>query len=180
MVPEKIEAAFNRQIKYEFESAYLYLAMAAYFDSEGLDGMARWMRIQTQEETTHAMRLLNHIRERGGRVRLQKLWEPQFEWSSPLAAFEAAYKHEQLITGRINELMTLSRAEQDYASQSLLQWFVDEQVEEEDTSSAIVDKLRLVGGQGNGLLMIDRELARRQFTLPPDLAGLYGQAPEQG
>lgn len=177
MLPGKIETAFNEQIRHELESAYLYLAMAAWFDSSGLAGMARWMRAQTQEEVTHAMRFFKHIAERGGRVHLQAMAEPKSEWDSALAAFEAALKHEQFISGRINELMRLSRDENDYASQGLLQWFVDEQVEEEDTAGSIVDKLRLVGGAGDGLLMLDRELGARVFALAPDLAALYAQSP---
>jgi len=177
MMPDKLQEEFNLQVKYELESAYLYLSMAAWFDDQGLEGMARWMRAQTQEEVAHAMKLFRHVIERGGRVKLHELSEPQHDWDSPLAAFEAAYKHEQFVTGRINGMMTLSRKEDDYASQSLLQWFVDEQVEEEDTASAIVGKLKLAGDRGNGLLMLDRELGQRQFTLPPDLAGFYAQAP---
>ncbi|MFO7638000.1 MAG: ferritin [bacterium] len=176
MVPAKIETAFNEQIKHEIESGYLYLAMAAWLEDAGLPGMGRWMRAQTQEELTHAMRFYKHIAERGGRVRLHALAEPKAEWESALAAFEAAYKHEQFITGRINDLMKLSRAENDFASQGILQWFVDEQVEEEDTTKGIVDKLKLVGRDGNGLLMIDRELAARNFVLAPELADLYAQA----
>ena len=176
MIPKKLEAAFNEQMKYELESAYLYLAMAAYFDAEGLDGMARWMRAQTREEVTHAMRFYKHIRERAGRVRLQPLAGPAFEWPSPQAAFEAAYKHEQFITGRINELAKLSREENDFASQSMLQWFVDEQVEEEDSTSTVAQKLKMVGSDGNGLLMLDKELAARTFVMPPELAALYAEA----
>lgn len=177
MVPAKIEQEFSNQIRYELESAYLYLAMAAYFDAQGLAGMANWMRAQTQEEVTHAMRFVKHLTERGGTVRLQALGQPAAEWSSALAAFQAAYEHEQFITGRINLLMKLSREENDFASQTLLQWFVDEQVEEEESTLAIVQKLKLVAGDGRGLLMVDNELAARQFVLPPELAGFYAQSP---
>lgn len=177
MVPRKIEDAFNEQIKYELESAYLYLQMAAYFDAEGLEGMARWMRAQVQEEVTHAMRFFKHIVERGGKVKLLTLAQPASEWDSALAVFEAAYKHEQFITGLIHKLAALSREENDFASQTLLQWFVDEQVEEEDSTSRVAQQLKLVGKQGNGLLMLDRELGARTFVLPPELAALYAQAP---
>ncbi len=181
MMPEKVEQAFNDQIKHEFESAYIYLAMAAYFQDEGLDGMARWMHAQTQEEVTHAMRFYRHIAERGGRVKLQALAEPPDGYESPLAAFEAAYQHEQFITGRIDTLMRLSRDENDFASQSLLQWFVDEQVEEEESTSRVVNQLKVVGKDGRGLLMLDRELGQRTFVLPPELAAIYAQsAPTQG
>ena len=177
MVPEKLECAFNEQIRHELESAYLYLAMAAWFENVGLPGMGRWMRAQAQEELTHALRFYRHIAERGGRVHLHALAEPKAEWESALAAFEAAYNHEQFITARIGELMKRSRLDNDFASQGLLQWFVDEQVEEEDTARGIVDKLKLIGGNGNGLLMLDKELGARTFVLPPELAGLYAQAP---
>ncbi len=176
MIPKPIETAFNEQIKHELESAYLYLAMAAWFDSEGLGGMARWMRAQTQEEVTHAMRFLKHIRDRGGEVKLLAMKEPQQKWDSALAAFEAAYKHEQFITGCIDKLAKLSREQSDFASQSLLQWFVDEQVEEEETALGIVQKLKLVAGDGRGLLMLDNELGTRSFTLAPELAGFYAMA----
>lgn len=179
MIPNKIEQAFNDQIKYELESAYIYLAMAAYFQGKGLDGMARWMHAQVQEEMTHAMRFYKHIAERGGRVSLQPLAEPTGEYKSALAAFEAAFEHEKFITGRIDTLMKLSREENDFASQSLLQWFVDEQVEEEDNTSRVAQQLKVVGEDGRGLLMLDRELGQRTFVLPPELAGLYAQAPAQ-
>ncbi len=177
MVPTKIEDAFNEQIKHELESAYLYLAMAAYFDSEGLEGMARWMRAQTQEEVTHAMRFFKHLLERGGTVKLSALSQPQSKWDSPLAAFEAAYKHEQFITNCIHKLVRLSREESDFASQTILQWFVDEQVEEEESTLRVVQQLKLVGQDGRGLLMLDRELGTRTFVLPPELAAFYAQAP---
>ncbi|MFO7674996.1 MAG: ferritin [bacterium] len=177
MIPKKLEEAFNEQLKHELESAYLYLAMAACFDDTGLTGMAGWMRAQAQEELTHAMRFYKHVAERGGRVHLFAMAEPRASWESALAAFEAAHKHEQFITGRINDLMKLSRVENDFASQGMLQWFVDEQIEEEDTARTIVDKLKLVGGNGNGLLMLDKELGARVFTLAPELAAFYAQTP---
>lgn len=176
MVPAKLEAEFNQQIKHELESAYLYLAMSAWFDGEGLAGMARWMRAQTQEEVTHAMRFAKHLRDRGGKVQFLALGQPAGEWKSPLDAFEAAYKHEQFISGRINLLMKLSQDENDFASQSMLQWFVDEQVEEEETALGVVQKLRLVAGDGRGLLMLDGELGARTFVLAPELAAFYAQA----
>jgi len=180
MVPKKIEDAFSKQVKFELESAYIYLSMAAYFDAEGFEGMGRWMRAQVQEEVTHAMRFYKHIIERGGRVQFHPIAVPPQDWQSPLAAFEAAYKHEQFITGRIDGLMKLSQVEGDHASTTLLQWFVDEQVEEEANSSKIVQELKLVGNDGRGILMIDRELGARTFVLAPDLASLYALAPAAG
>ncbi|MEO0078960.1 MAG: ferritin [candidate division WOR-3 bacterium] len=177
MIPKKIEEAFNDQVKYELESAYIYLSMSAWFATQGLDGMARWMSAQTQEELTHAMRFYKHIIERGGQVKLQPIAQPPLEWKSALDVFEAAYKHEQFITGRIDLLMKLSHEENDFASRSLLQWFVDEQVEEEESTSRVAQQLKLVGSDGRGVLMLDRELGQRTFVLPPELAGLYAQAP---
>jgi len=176
MIPKKIEEAFNDQVKYELESAYIYLSMAAWFEAEGLAGMARWMRAQVQEEVTHAMRFYKHILERGGRVRLQPVAAPPSEWKSALDAFEAAYEHEKFITGRIDLLSKLSQAENDFASRTMLQWFVDEQVEEEDNTSRVAQQLKLVGSDGRGILMLDRELGTRTFVLAPDLAAFYAQA----
>jgi ferritin len=173
MIPKKIEEAFSEQIKHELESAYIYLSMAAYFDADGFPGMGTWMRAQVQEEQTHAMRFYKHIVERGGHVKLHSLAMPPQDWKSPLAAFEAAYEHEQFITAKIDGLVKLAQADGDHGSTTLLQWFVDEQIEEEANSSKIVQELRLVGNDGRGILMIDRELGQRTFALAPDLAPLY-------
>ncbi|KPK67862.1 ferritin [candidate division TA06 bacterium SM23_40] len=166
MIKKKIRDAFNEQIQHELYSAYLYLSMAAYCHSIGLDGMAQWLRVQTMEEMTHAMKFFDHIIERDGKVELLPIKKPKITWKSPLEGFQDAYKHEQFITGRINELVKLSNAEKDYASNSLLQWFVDEQVEEEASASKVVQQLEMVGDSGNGLLMLDRELGQRTFTWP--------------
>jgi len=166
MINEKIEKAFNEQINNEIFSAYLYYSMSAYFHSIGLDGMAQWMKVQALEELTHAQKFFDHIVERDGRVELGAIEKPQIEWKSPLEAFEAAYKHEQFITGKINELMKLSRDENDYASQGMLQWFVDEQVEEEASTSKIAQQLQMINDSPNALLMLDRELGTRVFTPP--------------
>lgn len=161
MIGKKMEAALNEQIKEEFASAYLYLAMAAYFAHEGWDGMASWMRIQAQEEGGHALRIFDHIANRGGRVKLLALPEPEANWASPLAAFQAAYKHEQYITERIHNLVELAHQEKDHAAAAMLQWFVTEQVEEEDQTLKAVQLLERMGSEGRGLVMADRELGRR-------------------
>jgi len=166
MINEKVRKAFNEQINHEIFSAYLYYSMAAYFHSLGLDGMAQWMRVQVLEELEHAQKFFDHIVERDGKVELGAVEKPQAEWESPLDAFKAAYKHEQFITGKINELMKLSREENDYASQSMLQWFVDEQVEEEASTSKIAQQLEMVKDSPNALLMLDRELGARVYTPP--------------
>ena len=164
MLGGKIVEALNRQINAEIYSAYLYLSMAAYFDSLGLKGFANWMRVQWQEELTHAMRIYDYVVDRGGRVRFYAIQEPPHEWDSPLAAFEHVYKHEVNVTKMIHELVELAMSEKDYATYNMLQWFVAEQVEEEANASEIVEKLRLIGDDGRGLLMLDRELAARRFT----------------
>lgn len=179
MVPKKMEEAFSEQIKFELESAYIYLSMAGYFDADGFPGMGQWMRAQVQEEVTHAMRFYKHIVERGGHVRFHPLAVPPQDWKSPLGAFEAAYEHEKFITAKIDGLVKLAQGEGDHASGTLLQWFVDEQIEEEANTSKIVQDLRLVGNDGRGILMLDRELGARTFVLAPELSALYamGAAP---
>ena len=166
MISPKIEKALNEQINAEMFSAYLYLAMVAYFQDKNLSGFANWMTVQNQEETFHAMKFFRYVSERGGRVTLGAIEKPQFEWESPLAAMEAAQKHEAYITGRINSLVDLAIKEKDHATASFLGWFVDEQVEEEDNVNDVVQKLRLFGADGGGLFMMDRDLATRVFTPP--------------
>ncbi len=164
MINERIEKAFNEQIKNELESAYIYLSMAAYFHSQNLDGMAQWMRVQAKEEVGHAMKFFDHIRDRQGRVTLLPLTPLKTDWSSPLEAFQDAYEHEQFITGKINELVKLADDESDPPASVLLQWFVNEQVEEEANTSKTVQTLELVGDSGPGLIMLDRELGKREFS----------------
>jgi ferritin len=166
MISPKIEKALNEQINAEMFSAYLYLAMVAYFQDKNLGGFANWMTVQNQEETFHAMKFFRYVSERGGRVTLDAIEKPQFEWESPLAAMEAAQKHEAYITGRINSLVDLAIKEKDHATASFLGWFVDEQVEEEDSVNEVVQKLRLLGSDGGGLFMMDRDMATRVFTPP--------------
>jgi ferritin len=170
MLKKNIEQAINRQINAEFWSAYLYLSMSTYFHSLNLNGFASWMRVQTQEELTHAMRFYDHVIERGGRVKLTSIEAVPTEWKSPLHAFEDTYAHEQKVTGLINDIMKQAVEEKDYATMNMLQWFIDEQVEEEASADAIVQKLKLVGKEGSGLFMIDQELSQRVFTPPPSKA----------
>ena len=172
MIGKKIENAMNEQIKHETFSAYLYFSMAAYFHSKSLDGMAQWMKAQAQEEFAHALRFFNHINDRGGRIELQALEKPQTEWESPIAAFKAALVHEEFITGKINDLAKLADDENDRAAGIMLQWFVTEQVEEEDSVSTVIDMLGFIGDSGHGILMADRELGSRVAgpVLPPEEA----------
>ena len=166
MLGKKIEAAFNEQINWELYSGYLYLAMSAYFQSINLTGAASWMYAQALEEGTHAMKFFNFINERGGTVELATIRTPQKEWESPLAAFEDAYEHECVVSGRINDLVNLSLKEKDHASNNFLQWFVSEQVEEEASVDGVVQQLKLMGDAQGGLFMLDRELGRRVFSPP--------------
>jgi ferritin len=168
MLSAKIQDAFNQHLNAELFSSYLYLSMAAYFDSQNLAGMANWMRIQTQEELLHAMKFFEFINDRDGRVALKQIEAPQTEWESALDVFEGALAHERKVSGLINDLVDLSLAEKDHASNTFLQWFVSEQVEEEAAAKTIVDKLRLIGDNAVALYMLDGELGQR--TLPPSTA----------
>jgi len=162
MIKKKIEDAFNKQIQAEIYSAHIYLAMSAYFEDKNLSGFANWMRVQYSEEIAHAMKFYNHVVERGGRVELLAIAKPPATWKSPLDAFKAAYSHEVKVTGMIHNLVDLAKKEKDHASMGMLQWFVDEQIEEEDSTDTIVQKLKMVGNSSQGLLMIDRELSARK------------------
>ena len=161
MLNKKIQDAFNDQINAELFSSYLYLAMSAHLEDTAMKGMARWMKLQAQEEMEHAMKFVDFIAERGGRVVYKGIETPQSEWNSPLEIFKAAYEHEQYITKRINDLMELAIPEKDFASQVFLQWFVSEQVEEEANADEIVKKLEMIGEGRNGIYMLDRELGQR-------------------
>ncbi|MBN2383450.1 ferritin [bacterium] len=166
MLSKKMSKAMNHQVNRELYSAYLYLSMAAYFRSINLNGFANWMEIQCQEEMTHAQKFYQFIDERGEKVVLEAIEAPPHTWKTPLQVFEETFKHEQHVTSLINNLVKLAQTENDYASHSFLQWFVNEQVEEESTADDIVQQLKLVGNQGQGLFMLDRELGQRVFTMP--------------
>jgi ferritin len=162
MLAKKIETAMNKQINHETYSAYLYLAMSAYFHGLNLNGFAHWMRIQAKEELTHAMKLYDHILARDGAVKLDAVKAPEVAWKSPLDVCQAVLKHEQLITKHIHALMDLSYAEKDHASTTLLQWFVNEQVEEEASAALLVERVKMVKESTGGLFMLDRELGKRE------------------
>ena len=171
MISKKMEKALNEQVNKEYFSSYLYLSMAAYFENKNLKGFANWMRVQVQEELLHSMKFFDFIIERGGKVELKAIEAPQIDWKSILDAFEAAYKHENFISESINNLVALSLEEKDFAANSFLQWFVNEQVEEESSVDAVVQKLKLLGEEkGSGIFMLDNELGTRVFT-PPAASG---------
>ncbi|MBN2209576.1 MAG: ferritin [Candidatus Coatesbacteria bacterium] len=162
MISKKVQDAFNKQINEELASAYLYLSMVGYFHSAGLDGMAKWMRVQVQEELGHAMKFFSFINERQGKVELFPIaTELHKKWASPLEAFQASNKHEQHITSTIHELVKLAKEERDYSAGIFLQWFVSEQVEEESNTSKVVQMLERIGESGQGLFMADQILGRR-------------------
>lgn len=166
MLNEKIQDAINKQLNAELYSSYLYLSMSAYFSSIELSGFANWMRVQAQEELMHSMKFYDYINERGGRVTLTEIAAPQTEWKSPEAVFDHVYKHEQKVTGLINDLVNLAIEEKDHATHNFLSWFVTEQVEEEASASDILQKVKLIGKDGSGLFMLDKELSTRVFTPP--------------
>ena len=162
MLGKAVEEAMNEQIKNELFSAYQYLSMAAYCESENLPGFAQWMRAQSREETEHAMKFYDFILDRGGRVLLQALDQPVADFGSPLEVFEQALEHEQRVTAMINDLYGLAVKENDYASQTFLQWFVTEQVEEEKNAGDVVETLKMVGDSREALFLLDRELGLRR------------------
>jgi len=161
MLSKTIETAINAQITAEFSAAHAYLAISAYFEAQSLPGFATWMRVQSQEESSHAMKLFNYLNDRGGRVVLQALSQPTNDFASPLAAFEQALESECKVTAAINEIYALAIKENDYPTQIMLQWFIEEQVEEEKTAGEIVTTLKRVGDHWNSIIMLDRQLGSR-------------------
>ncbi len=166
MISEKLQDRINLQINRELFSEYLYFSMAAWFASMNLPGFENFFVVQAQEEHFHTMKFYNYLNERGGRVILDKIEKPQVDFESAEEIFDLAYKHEQFVTKSINELMDLAIKENDHATRSMLNWYVDEQVEEENSMDSILGQLRIIGGKGHGMLMLDRELATRVYTPP--------------
>ncbi len=164
MLSEKMEGSLNNQLNAELYSAYLYLSMAAYFESKGLSGFAKWMEAQAKEEQAHAEKFYNYIQERDGRVVLKAIEAPPVEWESVIDVFEYTKNHESKVTSMINDLVDLAMGEKDHATNNFLQWFVEEQVEEEDSVRKILDELKLVGTTGGGMFMLNRELGQRTYS----------------
>ncbi|MGB9695074.1 MAG: ferritin [Caldisericaceae bacterium] len=161
MIKENIQKAINEQINKEFFSAYLYLSMAQYFETKNLTGMAKWLFIQYKEELSHAEKFMGYMNERGGVVELTTIEKPKTMWSSTLEAFEDAYNHEVFISESINKIAGIARAENDFATEDFLAWFINEQLEEEQQTLDIVLKLKLIGEAGQALYMLDKELGQR-------------------
>ncbi len=159
---KNMETAINKQIQAESYSAYLYLAMAAYCDSVGMPGYAHWLREQCEEELAHAMKFYHYVVERGGRVVLEAIQQPPTDFGSLLSLAQEVYAHEQKVTGLIHALYDLAAAEKDYATQVFLQWYINEQVEEEDNARVIVEKFKMAGGHPNILFMLDQQLGARE------------------
>lgn len=168
MLGKKIEKTLNDQLIAELYSSYLYLSMSAYCQTQDLPGFANWMRIQAQEELMPGMKFFDFINERGGRVNLGKIQSPPTKWPSPMKMFAHVLQHEQKVTGLINELVNLAINKKDHATNNFLQWFVKEQVEEEASAMEVLGKLKHIGKDGKGLIMLDSELAQRMpiFTFP--------------
>ncbi len=164
MIKQAMQDALNAQLAREMYSSNLYLAMSGYFQSINLKGFAHWMRIQAQEEMTHAMKFFDYVAARGGNIQIGAIDAPPTNWNSPLSAMEDSLKHEQFVTEKITELANLSIKEGDHATHVFLQWFITEQVEEEATVLEIVEKLKLIGDWKGGLIMIDNELSKRTLT----------------
>ncbi|EHM10748.1 ferritin-like protein [Thermanaerovibrio velox DSM 12556] len=161
MISDRMKDAINSQIQAELYSSYLYLSMAAHFESENLKGFAHWMHKQADEERGHAMKFFHYLVERGGKVELKAIEAPKTSWSSPEEVFEEVLGHERKVTSLINRLYELALEEKDYPSQIMLQWFISEQVEEEASAEEVLARLRMLKGGLQGLLMLDRELAQR-------------------
>ena len=170
MLNPKIQDALNEQINAELWSAYLYLSMAMNFEAAGRPGIANWFKIQFQEEQAHAQIFINYVNQRGGRVVLKAIDAVPTEWATPLEAFEATLAHETKVTALLNALYSLAEQESDYATRDRLNWFVSEQVEEEDNCRQLIDKFRLIGDNGMGIYMLDQELGARTYVAPAALA----------
>jgi ferritin len=162
MIGKAMQDAMNEQINKELFSSYLYLSMAAYYEDMNLPGFANWMRVQAEEEREHAMKFFDFIQERGGRVWLKGIDAPATEWSSSLEVAEEVAAHEAKVTAMIYSLYELALQEKDYPAQVMLQWFINEQVEEEKNAAEIVATLKLIEDRGTAVLMLDHQLAKRK------------------
>ena len=166
MISEKMEKAFNDQINKELYSEYLYLSMKAYFERLNLKGFVNWLDIQTQEEHAHAMGMFDYVHQRGGKVILEAIDKPENDWKSPLACFEQILSHEEYVTSRINALLDVAEETKDRAATLFLNWYLKEQVEEEESAGSVLDTLKLIGDDKKALLMLDKDLAARVFNPP--------------
>ncbi len=164
MIKTRVENALNDQMNKEFYSYYLYISMAAHFDSNNMKGFGHWLKTQAKEEVSHAMKLYEYLLSRGGKVILQSIEAPPSDWKGHKDVFEDAYRHEQKVTGLITKLIELAKSEKDHPTEVFLQWFVSEQVEEEATAHEVLQKLQLIGDDGSGLFVLDGELGKRSSS----------------
>ncbi|WP_066688640.1 ferritin [Christensenella intestinihominis] len=164
MISKKMEDMLNEQVKNEFFSAYFYLSMAAWFTSKNLNGFANWYTVQAQEERDHATMLMNYILRVGGNAEFRAIEAPDTDFKSPMDIFEKTLAHEQKVTGLINDLMASALDERDFKTQQFLQWFVTEQVEEEENANGLIEKLKISGNSEAGILYMDSEAAARVYT----------------
>lgn len=166
MINKRMQDAINEQIKFELYSANLYLSMSAYIEGKNLKGIAHWLRVQYEEETFHALKLYDYLKNREGQVIIQSIDAPPSEFGTPLETFEKVLEHEQHVTAGINKLYKIAIEENDFAAQIFLQWFVNEQMEEEASASEVIGKMKLIGDRGVDLLYLDTELSARVFVPP--------------
>jgi ferritin len=164
MVSKELETAINKQINAELWSAYLYLSMSTWCAHEGLPGFANWFKVQFQEEQDHALKFMNYLIAKGNRVELAPIEKVETSWDSVLKTFQDTLDHERVVTSLINNLVSIARKENDFATENMLQWFVNEQVEEEETAQGMIDSLKLIGNNGFGVYTMDKELAQRSYT----------------
>lgn len=166
VLDREIEEAINKQLNAEIASGYLYLSMAAYFESADLPGFANWNRVHAHEELSHGMKFYDYLVSRGARVNLTEIEGPQTNWKGPIAVFEHVLEHEQAVTGLINDLVDLAILKKDHATNNFLQWYVAEQVEEEETASSMLQKVKLAGNDPSSILMLDQEFAKEVYSPP--------------
>lgn len=170
MISKKMEGALNEQINRELFSAYLYLSMSSYAEINGLKGIATWFKVQYHEEMVHAMKFFEYINRQGGAVHLKAIQEPQMNFESPLAIYTAALEHERFITRSINELIEVAISEKDHASKAFLDWYITEQIEEEQNATEIVQTLKMIGENKAALFLYDKDLGARVVTVPTDFS----------
>lgn len=166
MINKRMQDAINEQIKFEIYSANLYLSMSAYIEGKNLKGIAHWLRVQYEEETFHALKLYDYLKNREGQVIIQSIDAPPSEFGTPLETFEKVLEHEQHVTAGINKLYKIAMEENDFAAQIFLQWYVNEQMEEEASAAEVIGKMKLIGDRGVDLLYLDTELSSRVFVPP--------------
>ena len=161
---KSVQDILNKQVNAEFWSAYLYLSMSVYLAGKGLNGLANWMRVQYQEEVSHAMKIFDYVIARGGEMKLEPIERVETEWAGVKEIFESTYEHECKVTDMIHNCYEVALKERDHATANMLQWFIDEQAEEEESALEILDKLKLVGDNGAAMYMLDQELGARTFV----------------